>query len=271
MGLQLHKLQQRFQAGAALEFRLAKQSRHPEADGAFAAVAPGQVVAAEALPQQFAAASQLAGERLPVQATSTPLELIAGPALQGWHLGTQFLGHPQVETAGGGPLFHEQHQQPVVAWDQPDRLEAASHLLGPGDQAHQAREVGQAAGELQQQVIQGGPLQAQPRELTVELIGGGTGGGQEAVHVVAIPQLARNAAGGGVRLGEQAPLFQGSHGGAHRGWAGLEVKAPHQGLAAHGLRGVDVVLHRRLKHLLLPSGQGLQNGALMPLCGCYGA
>ena len=109
-----------------------------------------------------------------------------------------------------------------------------------------------------QQIIEGCPLETDARQLPLQLEGRRTRRGEELVHVEAVAQLARDAAGGGVGLGEQAPLFQGSHGGAHCGRAGGQPEAPHQNVTAHGFDCVHVVPHGGLQHLLLPAGQALQ-------------
>ena len=73
---------------------------------------------------------------------------------------------------------------------------------------------------MKQQVVEGRPLQAQTGQFPVQLQGRGPWGRQELVHVEAVALLAGDAAGGGVGLGQQALLLQGSHGGPHRGGAG---------------------------------------------------
>ena len=53
-----------------------------------------------------------------------------------------------------------------------------------------------------QQIIEGCPLKPDARQLPLQLVGGCTRRGEELVHVEAVAQLARDAAGGGVGLGE---------------------------------------------------------------------
>lgn len=131
-------------------------------------------------------------------------------------------------------------------------------LTRPADQAEQAGEVRKTAGQVLQQIIKGRPLEADARQLPIQLEGRRPRGGKELVHVEAVAQLAGDAASGGVGLGEQAPLLKGPHGGAHRGRAGGQAEAPHQGVAAHRLHRVHVVPHGGLQHLLLPAWQALQ-------------
>jgi hypothetical protein len=95
--------------------------------------------------------------------------------------------------------------------------------------------------------------------------------GQQLVDIGAVAGLAGDAAGRGVGLGEQSPLLEGSHGRTHRGGAGPQAKAAHQGFAAHGFGGVDVMLHRCLQNLLLAGGKALQGWAVLQPANCVGA
>ena len=53
-----------------------------------------------------------------------------------------------------------------------------------------------------QQIIEGCPLETDARQLPLQLEGCRTRRGEELVHVEAVAQLARDAPGGGVGLGE---------------------------------------------------------------------
>ena len=110
---------------------------------------------------------------------------------------------------------------------------------------------------MQQQVVEGSPLQAQAHQFPLQLAGRCTGRWQQAIHVVPVAQGAWHPPGGGVGLGEQPPQLEGAHGRADRGWARLQPEALNQGFAANRFRGVHVVAHGGLQHLLLPVGQRL--------------
>lgn len=205
--------------------------------------------------QHSAAALQLPGQCVPVQVAL--LELGRRPAFHRGEFGFSPVGQTQVEVAGAAIGFHQHHQQSITAGHQTDRLQLLVLLLRLGDQAHQTGEIRQPTSQMHQQVVQTGPTKTEAGELPFQVLNGDAGFRQQRVHVVPVSHRTGNASGGGVRLMQQSSALKRPHGGANGGGAGGNAEALHQGAAAHRLHRVDVVVHRRLKHLFLPKGQGL--------------
>ena len=98
------------------------------------------------------------------------------------------MGESQVEVAGPAAVFDQHHQQPVTALHQPDRLQPRLWLFRSGDQTHQPGEVRQPTGQLLQQIIQGGPAEAEARELPLEMLHGNARLRQQIIDVMAVAQ-----------------------------------------------------------------------------------
>jgi len=96
--------------------------------------------------------------------------------------------------AGAAAVLHQHHQQPITALHQADGLQLCEGLLRAGDQAHQPGEVGQAPGQLLQQVIQCCPAQAQACEFPLQVLHSHPRFRQQVVHITAVAQGAGNAA-----------------------------------------------------------------------------
>ena len=64
---------------------------------------------------------------------------------------------------------------------------------------------------MQEQIVEGCPLQTESGEFALQLQGGRAWCGQQLINVGAVALLAGDSASGGVGLGEQATLLQGPH------------------------------------------------------------
>ena len=121
-------------------------------------------MAVERLAQGVPAALQFPWQLLPGDPSlRLAAQLVIGPALENRQIIRANGREPQVEAGGqGGPLHQEDHQ-PIGVRHQTDLQQGGRRALGPTDQTQQASEVGQTPGQMQHQVVEGGPLQTHPQ------------------------------------------------------------------------------------------------------------
>ena len=143
-----------------MEFGFCRKARKSVHHRRFAAGRRGLIQGAA---QHASASLQLWRQGIPVQ--SPLFQLPIGPALHRRQFLGSSMGKPQVEVAGPAAVLHQQHQKPVSAPHQPHRFQLIAGRGRPGDQTHQPCEVRQSSRQLQQQIVEGRPAQAEARQL----------------------------------------------------------------------------------------------------------
>lgn len=161
MRLLLHQLDQGAKVGRLAELGLGQKPAEPKRHGPLKIGVARQAVAAQGLEHHATAGLELGWQLLPMDAAIRgTLELLNHPALQGGQLPLGPGRQTHVEAAGCSRRLDQKDQQPAMAGNQANRLQRRLRALGPGDQAEQPGQVSEATGEVEQQVIQGGPLKA---------------------------------------------------------------------------------------------------------------
>ncbi len=78
----------------------------------------------------------------------------------------------QIEMTGLVGAFHQHHQQPVATAHQAYGLKRWLWPCWPGNQAHQAGEIGEATGQLPHQVIESCPAQTEVCQFPFQVLCG---------------------------------------------------------------------------------------------------
>ena len=121
--------------------------------------------------------------------------MLIGPAFHRFEFVLGAEGKAEIEMTRTSAVLDQHHQQPIATGDQPDRFQLRLGAPRPRDQTHQAREIGESARQLQQQIVKSRPAQAEARELPFKMLHGNARLRQQAVHVMAIAQRAWNSSG----------------------------------------------------------------------------
>ena len=75
------------------------------------------------------------------------------------------------------------------------------------------------------------------------------------IHIHPIGPVGGDPPGGGVRMKEEALVFQFAHGVANRGWRDAQTELPGNRLTARRLGGLDIRLHHGFEHPKLALAQ----------------